>query len=209
MTEALFGLLGVLIGAIIPWVREAWVERRRRTNRARYLAIRVVCTLDRFVETCVEIVQDDGLAFGQRDQDGCLRPQVSLPDRLEYPDDVDWQSIRHELMYDLLSLPEWVVRSNRTIQFIANEIAAPPDYDEAFEAQHEEYATLGIQAFELAATLRRTYGLPERTKDGWDPLTYLKQEKRKIGDQRQEADRRHAEFWASTEDRASLPESAS
>lgn len=46
MSNALFGLLGVLIGAFIPWIKEALIRKRIRQEQATYLAVRVICILD-------------------------------------------------------------------------------------------------------------------------------------------------------------------
>jgi hypothetical protein len=192
MTEALFGLLGVVVGSLIPWIKEVWSERRLRSRHARYLAMRIVCTLDQYVDRCIEVVQDDGLCCGQRNQDGCLEPQVLLPAPPVYPDDVDWKCIDHELMYSLLALPNEAEEKNRYISFVSSEIAFPPDYEEAFEARQYEYSVLGLSALELAQRLRLTYKIPEKKgstwNPEWNPHEYLTGRKSEI-DQYQKAQR--------------------
>lgn len=74
MTEAIFGLLGVLIGSGISWIQTYWVSRQIDIKKAKHLAIRVVFVLYKYVECCAEVVRDDGLSFGQRDNIGCLKP---------------------------------------------------------------------------------------------------------------------------------------
>jgi hypothetical protein len=74
MNEAIFGLIGVLLGSGIPWFQSHYTKKQEDKRNANYLAIRVVCILDKFVEDCIEVIKDDGLCFGQRNKDGCLEP---------------------------------------------------------------------------------------------------------------------------------------
>jgi len=109
MNESLNTILAVVVGGVIatlvPWLRESINQRQIRQKDAQYLAVRVVVVLDKFVEECARAVADNGLSFGQRDQDGCLSPQVPVPKQVLLPDDVNWRSIDHDLAYDLLSIP--------------------------------------------------------------------------------------------------------
>ncbi|MGP1395450.1 MAG: hypothetical protein ACTS3R_08055 [Inquilinaceae bacterium] len=180
MSEAIFGLFGVFIGALITWARESWSERKSLDRQARYLAIRVVCILDEYIVKCFEVVQDDGLAQGQRNSEGYLEPQFSLPDFPTFPEDVDWKSINHDLMYRVLALPSDAADANRKIQFALNVAAYPPDYEEFFEARQLEYACLGLTALEINQTLRVTYGIPDRKLGDWDPVGKFEERKRSI-----------------------------
>jgi hypothetical protein len=142
MSEAVFGLIGVLIGVFSTWGQSWWSERRSTGRAAHYLAVRVVCVLDQYVERCAEVVSDDGLSFGQRNPDGCLEPQVPLPGPPMFPEDVDWKSISHDLMYRLLSMSADVEGADKGIAFVWNAIACPPDYDEFFEERSYQYGRI-------------------------------------------------------------------
>ena len=83
MTEAIFGLIGVIVGSTISWFQTYWTNKQAAKRDAKYLAIRVVCILDKFVEDCADVVSDDGLSFGQRTPDGLLEPQVKAPGPLQ------------------------------------------------------------------------------------------------------------------------------
>jgi hypothetical protein len=98
LISAATALVVVLIGAVaVPIVRE-----RRALNRdARYLAIRIVCILDRYVEDCASTAIDSG----EEDNQGVSTPRVKAPPPPVYPSDVNWKSIEHSMMYTLLSLP--------------------------------------------------------------------------------------------------------
>ena len=181
MISALSGLFGVIVGTVLPWFRDARANKRQ----ARYLAIRIVCVLDEFLGQCTNVVADDGLAFGQRSADGCLEPQVSQPNGLPLPSDVDWRSIDHGLMYRILALPSRIERDNRCISFSA-EHSFPPDYNEFFEERRYRYALIGLEVATLAQTLRSTYGIPAQEIDEWRPVDYLTNEKVNIEKRRED-----------------------
>ncbi|PWN58083.1 hypothetical protein [Chryseobacterium viscerum] len=45
MTEAIFGLVGVLVGSGISWFQSYWTTNKEAEKNARYLAFRVFCIL--------------------------------------------------------------------------------------------------------------------------------------------------------------------
>ena len=145
MKEAIATIIGALIALGGTW----FFSNRDIEKSARYLAIRVVCVFDKYLEDCVSVMKDDGLSYGQRTPDGCLEPQVSSLGAPVLPNDVDWKSIDHNLMYAILSFPTDVDAADRHVAFIADMIASPPDYDEFFEERAFQYAQFGLRANEL------------------------------------------------------------
>ena len=129
-------------------------ELRRAGN---YLAIRVVCILDEFIDGCVEVVYDDGIPDGN----GETGPRLAAP-KLEFPSDVDWKTVRHDLMYRALALPNFISAADEAISFAANELAGPPDHEEFFEERAIRYCEIGLKALELSADFRAKYGIPAR-----------------------------------------------
>jgi len=193
MSNALFGFLGVIVGAFIPWVKEALERKRSRMEHATYLAVRVICILDEYVEKCVEVVQDDGTVVGQasaRDESGgeLFKSVVQLPVTPSYPPDVDWKSIDSALMYRILTLPNSVRSTNSHIQWASDEQAWPPYYEEVFEARQKGYAKLGLEAIDIIDCLRATYNLPEKLRAlqnaDWNPKTILEEKIRKLEEQK-------------------------
>ena len=184
LIPAASGQIGVIVGTVLPWFRDAWNNKRQ----ARYLAIRIVCVLDEFLDQCTNVVGDDGLCFGQRSADGYLEAQVSQPNGLPLPSDVDWRSIDHGLMYEILALPSRIERDNRFISFAA-EHSIPPDHRDFFEERQYRYACLGLDVAALTQKLRSTYGIPAREFGEWDPVGYLTNEKIKIEKHREDRDK--------------------
>jgi hypothetical protein len=191
MSDGVVGLLGVIVGAVLTWGHGTWSEWRERARHARYLAIRVVCILDKYIEDCVAVTLDDGYCEGRPGgEDGTAEPQVETPPPPAFPQDLDWKCIDHELMYRLLSLPRDVEAANQRIVY-ASENAFPPDYDEAFEERQYQYAKLGLAAFALTEEIRKRYKIPLQETGDWNPAERLGEERKKIEEVRQA---RHAEY---------------
>lgn len=173
MTEAIFGLVGVLLGSGISWFQSYWSNKKETNKSARYLAIRLVCIFDKYLDDCADVVNDNGLADGQRRSDGCLEAQVQTPAPPAYPDDIDWKSIDHELMYRILSFPSEVEDGNRMIK-AAGEIAVPPDYEEWFDERKFYYCQFGLTAYQLSDNLCKKYGIKKKVYNDWNPVEDLK-----------------------------------
>ncbi|MBS0027249.1 hypothetical protein ACTJJ0_12350 [Chitinophaga sp. 22321] len=184
MTEAIIGLVGVVIGSGISWFQSSWSNRRETKKNARYLAIRLVCIFDKYLDDCTDVVKDDGLSYGQRTPDGCLKAQVQTPVPPAYPDDIDWKSIDHELMYRILSFPAEVEDGNRMIKAAA-EIADPPDFEEWFEERKFYYCQFGLTAYKLSDDLCKKFGIKKKVYNDWNPVDDLKQELESVTSARQ------------------------
>jgi hypothetical protein len=176
----------LLLGQILwPMIKD-W---RVKKSEAQYLAIRVVCVLDKFVEDCASTAID----HGDEDQDGETVPQVHAPAPPNYPADVNWKSINNALMYRLLSLPALTERGANLVQG-ATEHAFPPDNRQFFEARTESYATLGLQAFALAKELRDTYEIGPPQFLEWDPVSCMEEEVRKLVTLYEQRTKKYKEF---------------
>jgi hypothetical protein len=165
LISAATALVVVLIGALVVPARR---EKRALSSDARYLAIRVVCILDRYVEECASTAIDGG----EEDEEGVSTPRVKAPPPLAYPSDVNWKSIEHSMMYKLLSLP---ASAERAANYVDGswENSSPPDYSEVFEARSQQYSLLGLQAHALTVILRKQYGIPDIEDRSWDPVSRM------------------------------------
>jgi hypothetical protein len=185
MYEGLIGvILGALLTGLIPWIREWRLEHLKRDREARYLAVRVVCILDRFIEECAEVVIDDGLDCGQPNPEGELEAQVDLPIEPAFPNDVDWKSINRFIMYEILSIPSDTQRARRRISG-ASEFAFPPDYKEFFEERQYQFACIGLKAAAAVKQLRETYEINGPDLGRWNPLERMRERKALIEQERQ------------------------
>jgi hypothetical protein len=164
----------LLLGQILwPLVKD-W---RTKKSEAKYLAVRVVCVLDKFVEDCASTAIDSG----EEDEEGNSIARVNAPDPPTYPNDVNWKSIDDALMYKLLSLPASTERAANYVHG-STENAFPPDYSEYFETRTESYANVGLQAYELSRMLRKEYGLPPMQFLAWDPISHMENELKRISE---------------------------
>lgn len=164
------------IGHRITVARDTQEERDRQGT---YLAVRVATVLDPFVMGCVNVVNDQG----SYDQQGLLEPEHSPPG-LDLPQDVDWKSIDPHLMDRILTLPNDIASAEKTISFVGDMQAGPPDYDEWFDERRYQWAGIGLKALDLARDLRDRYRLPQRDYSLYDPRDTLEDAFRKEDEMR-------------------------
>lgn len=180
MSEAIAAFLGAVIGSGLLLFRDGIASAFNTRKRAKYLAIRVVTILDRFVDQCAVASIDDGHLEGWRDE---ATVTTDAPAPVTFPEDVDWRSIDHLLAYDLLALDNKIHDAKQAIN-AASEYSSPPDHDEYYEARRYHYALLGIEAARLARILRDTHDLPRRTFGEWNPETKLQETHAEIAAER-------------------------
>lgn len=181
MSEAVAALVGAIVGSVIVVVREWLASSADSRKRAKYLAVRVVITLDRFVDQCAVVSLDDGYLEGNRDE---ATANTEAPSPISFPVDVDWRSIDHQLAYDLLSLDNRLHDAQQAINAAAD-YASPPDYSEYYETRRYRYALLGLEAARLARILRDTHDLPRRTFGEWNPESKLQETQKEIEAERE------------------------
>ncbi|TGQ83712.1 hypothetical protein EN850_02925 [Mesorhizobium sp. M8A.F.Ca.ET.207.01.1.1] len=140
--------------------------QEERDRHGTYVATRVVCMLDPFVLQCVDVVNDQGLYV-----DDELTPQVDAPS-ISFPDDLDWRTVDAALMYRILTLPNEIAAADSTIVAYA-EHSGPPNWDEVWDERRFQYGHVGLYALDLAADLRRRYGLEPKDYSRWDPRGVL------------------------------------
>lgn len=194
MITAIFGLIGVVIGALLTALKDWWFRKSNKKEDQIYLAIHISCLLERFIAECVDVAYDDGLYEGQRGDDGCLAVQVSPPnfEPLQFKD-VNWKSLPANLMYRVLRLPTQIQDADTFVAETFKHVAFPPDYEELFEARKEKYSELGLQAIEVLDELCVLAGLPNELQnydEDWAPKTRLKQALHEVKSEKAERDAR-------------------
>ena len=180
VTAIITGAIGITLGVILTTLSNLLLGYKSSRKRAEYLAIRVSFILDRYVDGCVAVVQDDGLFQGQAIPNGIREIRVPAPKLEIQKIDVDWKSLSSDFMYEILSFPNKIEESNQTIDFIATEEAIPPDFEEAFEERQYQYSKLGYQAAQIGSDLRQKYKIPHRNYGSWNPVEFLKNRKTEI-----------------------------
>src|SRR3546814_7509156 len=102
MSAAIIGLVGVVIGSTLTWIKDLAAHLVKRRSNGRYAAVRIIAVLDEYAQKCVSVVGDDGTCEGRpagRTEQGeeYYDPQVTSPEPPTFSDDVDWQSISFRL----------------------------------------------------------------------------------------------------------------
>ncbi len=194
MSDAVIGLIGVIIGALLISAKDFLASFMSRRKNGAYLAIRVISILDRYVEGCANVVSDDGLYHGETNSDGYRQIQSSVPEFEVQSLDVDWKSISANIMYEILSFPNQIDAANHRIQSVFEYAATPPDYDDGIEERQYQYAVLGLKASNIADRLRTAYGVPMREYCNWNPIEYLKEMKQKIDKIQEKRNEQAAKF---------------
>lgn len=180
MEAAIFGLVGVALGALLTVAKEWWLQSRKNRKDAEYLSIQVSGKLEWYMARCVEVVGDDGLYQGQPDRDGYHTIQVEPPKFEPMSFNVEWKSLPANLMYEILDFPYKAEVASQRASAAFEYAATPPDYEEGFEERQYQYAILGIAASQLATKLRNYVGLPARSVGEWDPVRYMEEQKSSI-----------------------------
>lgn len=182
MIEAIFGLIGVVVGSFLTIGKDSFASWRQRKQEGSYSAIRLICILHEYADHCVDVVQDDGTSHGMpagRTEGGeeYYSAQVRQPEPPQYPDDIAWRSLPEGIMHKILGLPNKARTTDRYIDGQAEYAATPPDYSEFFEARQEGYAKLGFDALSLAEQLAEKYKIAATHKADlgfdWDAKAFL------------------------------------
>jgi hypothetical protein len=191
MESAVFGLVGVALGALLTVVREWWFQSRKNKKDAEYLVILVSCELERYAARCAEVVGDDGLCHGSPDENGYSSPQVEEPNFDPQGFNVEWRSLPAQLMYEVLDFPYKAELSRNRVSAAFEFVASPPDYSEGFDERRLQYAYLGLSALKLAKDLRGHVGLAQREIGEWDAEKYMERHRVDIESDRKERAKRY------------------
>jgi hypothetical protein len=170
METAIFGLIGVVVGAFLTIIKEWWFKDREHKKNGEYLAILITSMLERYVAECAEVVSDDGLYHGQPNSNGNRETHTTPPSFKPLSVQVEWKSLPANLMNDVLSFPLEIESANAKIDSVSEYVATPPDYEEFFEERQYQHALLGIRASKLSALLRTHASLPARAIGEWNPI---------------------------------------
>lgn len=193
--------------AIVSYFGHLWTVRSdskaERERHARYLAIRVITSLDTFVNECGDVVYDDGLS----DHEGVTHPREATP-TLTLPEDVDWRSVDPDFMYRCLGLPNEIASHDKAISWVVDQIAGPPDYEEFFTERKLRYGQLGLRALKLADDLRVRYKVPARDTEGWNPKDTLEGKVKEAEKEKADEADRQARMFKEMQERSAAAKAA-
>ncbi len=157
-------LLAVALGAFLGTFKDVFVENGKRKRLAWLTAVRLTVVLDKYVDHCAENVQDSG----QYDPEGTRHTRVAQP-VLEFPADLGWTSLHRQLMYAAFRLKAEHDGIERGLDFIGDEIAYPPDYEEYYAEKSVLFSQQGLAALELIRSLKDHYEVPTADRCRYDP----------------------------------------
>lgn len=180
MESAIFGLVGVTLGALLSVAKEWWFQSRKNKKDAEYLSILLSCELERYSVRCAEVVGDDGLCEGRPNENGYSSIQVEAPKFEPHAFSVEWKSLPAHLMYEILDFPYKAELAGKSVSAAFEYAATPPDFSEGFEERQLQYACLGLAALNLATKLRGYAGLPARDIGEWNPADYMEKNRAHI-----------------------------
>lgn len=199
MDKTAYVLVGIALAVLLNTIKEWWFQRRKSRKDLEYLSIRITCLLDTFVNSCADVVADDGLSFGQPGSDGCRSIQVKAPSFEPLAIEVEWKSLPANLMYEILNFPNLVETANHRISGAFEYAASPPDYEEGFEERQLQYSILGLKAHDLSKKLRKIGGLQIAEQppiEEWSPVQYMIESLAKIKNLQEQRAARHKELMA-------------
>jgi hypothetical protein len=180
-----FGLAGVIVGAGLTTLKDVYLQARKDRKTLQYLAVQVGFALDDYVRGAVNVVCDDGLDDGQRDEQGCLQPTAQYPVIRPETFEVEWTSLPADLMHEVFDLPIRTKDAISAIGQVAEYGVGPPDYEDFFEERVIQFSSLGLHAATLADRIWDIAGLPSRrSAPGWDPIEELQARSARAKDRR-------------------------
>lgn len=147
-------LAAALLTQGVGWIRDAVTAHSKKKAHASYLALRLAILLEAYAYACATIIQKNGNAETRPDEQ---YPdwEVKLPPLPEYPDDAEgWRSLKLDLASRALALRNRIDGSQAiidvTIEYAEHEL------EEELDGQ---FGARGMEAFQIAADLRRRYDL--------------------------------------------------
>lgn len=160
-------LVGVVLGAGLSWLIGLDQTRRARRQAAGYLSRRIVFALDELILGIARVIDK---APDQYDDGQDYEYRWRTPERLVLPADGDWASLHTG---DSEATMRLAVRVELAMEEVR--VAAHFDSDMAYEVYDELFSRIGLDANELAGSLRRKYRIagPESIGD-WNPVDQLR-----------------------------------
>lgn len=160
-----------------------WLKRRRDAS---FSALFVALNLEAFARACSAAISESHTFEASEGSAGSARG--SVPEKASFAEEVDWDVIGIDLTTSCLSLAVEIDTANEEIADCFEWV----DEDAGIFAMRSASARLGCHAYDLAATLRKQFGVePLPLNSEWNFVTNLKERKAEYDDiarRRAEAD---------------------
>lgn len=143
-------------------LRDKEAQQDKIDKERYFLATELVFKLERFGEESVSPAKDKG---DHEDEYGYSISNSQMPELAFEDISGDWRSLPPQLMYRLRELEVLVAESKNAISD-AYEFDDPPNFTGAFFTRQQYAVKLGLQAFILAAKLRRLCSMPAIRRQG-------------------------------------------
>ena len=162
-------IVGAGVGsAVVQLLMPVYRDRRMRRRHAAYMAMRLAVVLENFAWACASFIQVNHDARTPAD-DQHPAWEIALPVPLAYPEDVDgWRAVAPNLAARVFGLAN---KLNESKSAIRNTIES--NKGDLGRILDEQAAVRGLEAWNLATELRKTYGI-EPVQLEWDYPNYLK-----------------------------------
>jgi hypothetical protein len=191
------GLVGALLGALIPTIFTHYQAKRSREDERGYLAVHVSSALYSYASGCVDVAYDTGEPDDQGRQ--CIIVRSPTLDPLSL--DVNWRSISVAILDRIfaLSSAQGIVNSRLGWE-------AENDFEYPILERQIEYGRLAIKALGIAQELRRMADLPPDPEGSIDLLAQMKKHVPELEAKLADIQRRNQESWAKLDSTKPLPD---
>jgi hypothetical protein len=142
--------------AAMTGILSVYRDTRHRKSQAAYMAMRLAVTLEAYAYACSEFIAENATMQAPPDQE-FPDWNTSLPELSAYPDDPDgWRAIDRKLAGRSLNFRNRILGSQGLIG-TTWEYAT----DDLEDTLSEQAAARGLEAWELASTLRSKHGVEQ------------------------------------------------
>ncbi len=167
-----FAIIGVVIGGLMSHLNDHISNRRKKTERAKYLAARVILHLEDFIHETADCIFEKEIDPEEGPYRNCKTPKIpNLPS-------VDWGSISTNLAFEILSIP------NRT-KFAKSSVSGlwqVADIDTAIEERDQQFLQISLDAANIIAILAEKYSLYSNFNTGSWPLQQVIERSTKLNE---------------------------